>query len=250
MNRRVVRDPKTNLITEIIEEPTPEEEAELEAEAEGIIKLIEGWLSSLATQLWATIYRPIAERMAASAYYAGRYQGARDQAKADHAAVKLAAEEGARSAAEQVVKQVAGPFYEQGARAATEKVYPEAVRLGHESVVRRLAAFVAVLADTAPNVTVGDWSKRSPLTPAEEEEFVRRLLGLYESLDEEGRLEFEIAVEDYKVGQLGDLGLLKRLAALEQTLPEPEREKSAYDSAREKDPCHPAYRGTPGPNYR
>ena len=175
---------------------------------------------------------------------------AEEQAQADHAAVQLAAVEGARSATEQVVKQVAGPFYEQGARAATEKVYPEAVQLGHESVVRRLAAFVAVLADTAPNVTVGDPSKKSPLTPAEEEEFVRRLLGLHESLDEEGRLQLEIVVEDYMVGQLGDLGLLERLAALEQTLPEPEREKNAYDLARERDPGNPAYHATPGPNYK
>lgn len=215
MRRRVVRDPKTGLVTEI-----SQEEAELEAEVEGVIKLVNGFLSSLANALWQQVFGPFAQRWANASYRAGVYKGAKDQATADHAAVKLAAEEGARSAAKQVAEQVGGAMFERGVRAGAaarmEEVCAPAVQLGHESVVRRLAAFLAVLSATPPSVAVGDPSRKSPLSPAEEEAFALAVAELAERLDDKGRLDLEIALEDYQVGQLGDLGLLERLADLEQ----------------------------------
>jgi hypothetical protein len=192
---RVVRDPKTNLVTGI--EPTPEEEAEFEAEVEGIIKAIESTLSRWANQLWLTIYRPIAERMANAAYQAGQLQGAKDQAKADHAAVQLAAEEGARSAASQVAEQVGGAMLAHGVRVGARAAYPQGVRVGHESVVRRHAAFLRVLEATPPKVTFGDGS----LTRQEVEGLLRMLEpevnALHASLDDGGRMQLEIAAEDF-----------------------------------------------------
>jgi hypothetical protein len=236
---RVVRDPKTNLVTGI--EPTPEEEAEFEAEVEGIIKAIESTLSRWANQLWLTIYRPIAERMANAAYQAGQLQGAKDQAKADHAAVKLAAVEGARSAAEQVVKQVGGAMYDQGVRtgaqATMEKAYPQAVQLGHENVVRRLHAFLGVLEATPPNVTVGDGSLTRREVAALCRQLEREVETLHASLDDGGRMQLEIAAEDFlslaaRDGisdqdlAVGFVNFVGSCVALEEQALEPQAERS------------------------
>jgi hypothetical protein len=256
MNRRVVRDPKTGLIAEIHDELSPQEEAELAQEVEGVIKAIESTLSRWANQLWLTIYRPIAERMANAAYSAGQLQGAKDQAKADHVAVQYAAEEGARSAATQVAEQVGGAMLAHGVRVGARAAYPQGVQRGHESTVRRVHAFADVLEATPPKVTVGDGS----LTQQETEAFMRQLERevetLYASLDDEGRMQLEIAAEDFlslasRDGidehdlAVGFVDFIERCVALEEQVPEQQvqLEQSAVPRVTtEGSPYHPTYR--------